>query len=228
MHTTSTNFCALSTKISNQITQLAQDFCKATSITLLTNYPTPKVFFKNQPYDNSLGSSLNSYLLACLSLYSINSSNGLISHTTTPVYNSGPAPQAWSSPVPVPTIVKAPTTTTTPTPISQEHFNCVTSDIISMMHKLQELHNQVSGLVTTQQQTLRSLPQQIDYSCIVLSVIETLIHKNLLQAPLPANLPPQLAQASPTTYEAAQPLTLQMDVSFAANLNQIDHDEDHE
>ncbi|KAL7570468.1 hypothetical protein ACA910_004253 [Epithemia clementina (nom. ined.)] len=101
---------------------------------------------------------------ACSSLYSLDND---LAHDDTchhPPVDSTPVTQAWSSPVPVPTIVETKRTDTTPSQLSsdkQDQQFC--AENARMSRKIHELKEQVQQLV--------QCPPGIDYNCIVSTVM---------------------------------------------------------
>ncbi|KAL7563809.1 hypothetical protein ACA910_019543 [Epithemia clementina (nom. ined.)] len=165
---------------------------------------------------------------ACSSCYTDESVIAPSVATDTYAYSSGPALQAWSSPVPVPTIVETTTLGTSPSPISQEALDKVTTENAWLNQELQEMHKQLSNLIKTQQlqaQKIHPPPPPVHYSSIVSAAIETLVTTNLLQVhtlqatPFVGNLPSNLPADNQATTASC------MDVSFAGSLSRIDHDE---
>ncbi|KAL7566617.1 hypothetical protein ACA910_003455 [Epithemia clementina (nom. ined.)] len=177
---------------------------------------------------------------ACSSFYTNASAEAASNHQNSYAYNSGPAPQAWSSPVPMPTIVQ----TTAPdnnTSIQQEKLDKVSKENLRLNQEIQELREQVLQLLQTQKQQLSAmtqshnsqppaahqLPSPIDYGSIDSTVIETLLVKKLIQVPPPTATTTNTQQPLPLTHDHP-PVASKMDMSFAGNISRIDHEDDHE
>ncbi|KAL7581692.1 hypothetical protein ACA910_022236 [Epithemia clementina (nom. ined.)] len=173
----------MSDNILSQLADMVLEICQEQSLQHLQNYWIPKVAFRNQPYDDSSGSSLNSYMSACTSCYLDDSALKTSGSTDSYAYTSGPAPQAWSSPVPVPTIVEMAPLANTSGLTTQSTLDQVNAEIAQLNRELQELRNQMSQIVWTQQLQAQAAasPPPVDYGAIVTLVIETLVSKQLIQ-----------------------------------------------
>ncbi|KAL7557988.1 hypothetical protein ACA910_000035 [Epithemia clementina (nom. ined.)] len=114
--------------------------------------PSPRVVFKSTRYqDSSPGGSYQSYLSICSSMYSAEN-NQFHEPIHNPPYGSSPNTQAWTSPIPVPTIVETTTPITTPSPLSQDAIDCVNRANDQLTQEIAELKAQMANLLAQQNQ----------------------------------------------------------------------------
>ncbi|KAL7576952.1 hypothetical protein ACA910_006708 [Epithemia clementina (nom. ined.)] len=193
--------------------------------------PAARLAFKSTPYeDSSPGGSFDSYLSTCSSLYSLEDSQYREPIHSSPT-GSSPATQAWTSPVPVPTIVET-RTSTTASPITQDNLDRVqrnndrlTKELSKMKAQMSTLlaaHNKQPTVLPTTQQPLPTqvTPYTMDIDMIVKSVLAALQAEQALSSPQCASGPKEPTESifQDTSMFAAAP-----DSSFAPN--DSSHDE---
>ncbi|KAL7566214.1 hypothetical protein ACA910_011284 [Epithemia clementina (nom. ined.)] len=162
---------------------------------------TPQVAFKSTPYDDSSpGGSYDTWITTCTSVLSTEADHDheQLHHPPT---GSSPVSQAWSSPVPVPTVIETIAPLPTLRSETQDELDRMRTENTQLRREMQELKDRLRQLCTTRIPPPPS--PNIDYQMLV-SAFLTAIQQQPLQMQLPSPHFPQHTNTGSNTLSTQQ------------------------
>ncbi|KAL7559582.1 hypothetical protein ACA910_006988 [Epithemia clementina (nom. ined.)] len=176
--------------LQDHLTQWAVHHIKEQHLNLSHMPCPPQVAFHTTPYNKSSpGGSYDTWITTCTLVLSTAAIDDPYNHLHNPPTGLSPVSQAWSSPVPVPTVIEMTAQSSSPSSQTNKELDGMCAENTQLCRDMQELRDQLCQLCSARAPP--PAPPNIDYQMLVSAFISA-----MQQQPLQAQFATQQLPAS--------------------------------